>query len=147
MLPSWQLADATLLATGANFGSGLEGAAEGGSAGQRSLLSLPLAANIGPGPEGAAERLPTKWGVCFSSSLGVAHCVGQETMAKGHMDNEFASLRLSPPSSGRWRPGWKNCCSGWLWRVLLAISRMLSGYSVAVLGVMLLTVPDFHRET
>ena len=39
-----------------------------------------------------------------------------------------------------WRLGWKDCCCGWLLLDLLAISRMLC--SVAVLGVMLPTMPE-----
>ena len=68
---------------------------------------------------------------------------GPEAMARGHMDKEFAPLRLSPRTSGRWRLGWKDGSCRWLWRVLQAISRMLC--SVAVSGVMLPTVPDLHR--
>ena len=41
-----------------------------------------------------------------------------------------------------WRLGWKDCCRGWLWLDLLAISRTLLLCSVAVSGVMLPTVPD-----
>ena len=157
-------------ALAANFGPCLEAAAEGRSAGQGvcfsasrrqlrvwpgrggggvrrwtgSLLSTLLGANFGPAPEGAAEGRPTKRGASFSSSLGVVHCFGPVTMAKGHMDKEFASLRFSPPSSGRWRPSWKDCCYGWLWRVLLAIPTMLC--SVAVSGVMLPTVPGLDMK-
>ena len=49
------------------------------------------------------------------------------------MEKGFASLlrlRLSPPISGRWRPGWKDCCSGGsCWRSqecsALLLSRVL----------------------
>ena len=46
--------------------------------------------------------------VCFSSSFQVAHCfgLGQEAMAKVHMDKEFAFLRLSPPTSDGGLPSW-----------------------------------------
>ena len=47
-------------------------------------------------------------------------------------------LFLSPPFG--WRPGWKDCCCGWLWLDLLAISRTL--FSVAVSGVILPIVSD-----
>ena len=89
----------------------------------------------------------TRRGVCIlSSSFGVAHCfgLGSEVMVKGHMDKEFVSLRLSPPTSDRRRLGWKDCCCRWLWRVLPAISRMLC--SVAVSGVRLSAIPDPCRR-
>ena len=74
-----------------HFGPGPEGAAEGCTAGRGvCILRLPLPTS------GLARRLPTRRGVCFSSSCRVAHCFGpgQEAAAKGHMDKEFASLRL-----------------------------------------------------
>ena len=49
-----------------------------------------------------------------------------------------------PPISGQWRPGWKDCCCGWLLLDLLEIPTMLC--SVAVSGVMLPTVPDLHKK-
>ena len=79
------------------------------------------------GPEGAAERWHTKRGVWFSSSLGVTHCFrvlrpgDNGEGAYGQRVCILAPLANEPRSSGRWRPGWKDCCCGWLWRVLLAI--------------------------
>ena len=60
-----------------------------------SLVSTLLAVHFGPGPEGAVEGRPTKRGVCFSSSLGVAYCFGLEIMAKGHMDKDFIPAPLA----------------------------------------------------
>ena len=50
----------------------------------------------------------------------------------------------SPLAAARVRHGWKDCCCRWLLLDLLAISRMLC--SVAVSGVMLLTLPDLAER-
>ena len=82
--------------------------------------------------------------------FGSRHCFGPETLAT-RQDIGFATLRLLPSSSCRitadeglaGRTG-LDCCCGWLLLDLLAISTMLC--AVAVSGVMLQTVPDFHKK-
>ena len=72
-------------------------------------------------------------------------------LEKGNMDNESASLRLSPLTSGKWRLGWKDCCCRWLWPVLLAISKECSARSPSrVLCCRLcltFTKKNLHRKT
>ena len=106
----WELA---LDGSGSQLRAWPGGVPEGCSAGRGTCSQLggglaPLAANFGPGwpgPEAAAEGRPTRRGVYTSLSFRVAHwhCFGfgSEATVKGHMDKRVASLRLSPPTSGR----------------------------------------------
>ena len=44
-----------------------------------------------------------------------------------------------------WMSDWKDCCCGWLWLELLALSRMLC--SVAISDILLPTVSNIRRRS